>query len=101
MTIDDRTPPAKNKVQSPEPIPVQEIRFCVKDGRDINLPGANINGGKDIIRAGASNGVEITIGYKPWVRHHHVRCMQGTKLLSECMIPESWVSWTPHPGEAP
>jgi len=89
--------PVRVGAPHPEPLPAIELRFCVKDGRDINLPGASINGGKDIIRAGEHNGVEITIEYMPWIRHHRVRTLQGKKQLGEVMIPESWCSWTPHP----
>lgn len=99
----------KNTRRAPngmEPIRVQEIRFCVKDGRDIPLPGVGINGGKDILRAGDNvNGGELTIEYKPWLRHHHVRWFTGTgdkrAVKSECLIHESWVTWVPFPGEAP
>ncbi len=102
---DETTTRSQPKRQGPEPIRVKEIRFCVKDGRDINLPGAGINGGKDIIQSGNRSGPDIEIDYKPWLRHHHVRSYEGEggnrKLKGECFIPESWVTWTPMPDEAP
>jgi len=96
---------ATQKRHGPEPIRVREIRFCVKDGRDINLPGAGINGGKDIIQSGTKSGADLEIEYKPWLRHHHVRSFEGQgsnrKLKGECFVHESWVTWTPMPDEAP
>lgn len=100
---DDKNQQSRNAARPAgmEPIRVQELRFCVKDGRDIPLPGIGVNGGKDIIRSGALLGGELAIEWKPWLRHHHLRYTQGTKLVSECFVHESWVAWTPYTGEAP
>lgn len=98
MTDTDKTPSHRPKPAGgaePTPIPVKEIRFCVKDGRDIALAGVSINGGKDILRAGEVQGGILTIEYKPWIRHHHLRFTERGELKSQCMIPESWASWTP------
>lgn len=94
--------------RGPEPIAVKELRFCVKDGRDVPLPGAGVNGGKDIFKSGTVPGGELVIEYKPWIRHHHLRVYEVTgtvpnvkrTLKNECMVPESWASWVPADDEA-
>ncbi len=80
----------------PEPIGVLELRFCVKDGRDINLRGVSINGGKDIVRAGEVPGGVLAIEYRPWMRHHYLRVTDHRgELYGECFVHETWCSWTP------
>lgn len=108
MTEDTKNTARNTPPRGPEPIAVQELRFCVKDGRDIPLPGAGVNGGKDIFKAGTIAGGELVIEYKPWLRHHHLRLYEVTgsspnvkrTLKSQCMVPESWASWVPADDEA-